>query len=294
MKFLKGLVLTILVIILFISTYALLILFPVKNAVGKNSIKELITNLEIEKMVDDNPEFEQTFNEMFEPILEETKELGIDEEIIVKIMDSKEVKNFLGDLTSNVVDYVLTGENQKLITTENIEELVITAINDINESGIYKITEKQKTAVLDSVQKYADEFQDLIPDTQVVEESLSVEDQEVLNIIRFVLGDTLITILLISALVSFVGLIALKFKQAKWVKYIAIPMLISSLISGITYVILKVANNMVINDEYIYITNIFNKGINTGIILSFSICVLMIVALIVYGITTKRKTSSTK
>ncbi len=294
MKFLKGLVLTILVIMLFVSTLGLLILFPIKSAVGKNSIKDLISNLNIEQMVEENPEFEQTINEMFEPIFTETEELGIDEEIIVKIMDSQEVKNLIGDLTSNVVDYVLTGENQKLITTENITDLVTTAIDDINKSGIYEITEKQKTSVVDSVQKYADEFQDLVPDTQVVEESLTAEDQEVLNIIRFVLGDTLITILLVSTLISIAGLVALKFKQARCLKYIAIPTLVSSLIAGFTYVILKIANNMTASAEYLYITDIFNKGINMGMILSFSICALMIIALVVYGITNKRKASSAK
>lgn len=292
MKFLKGLVVSILVIILFVSTLGLFILFPLKNAIGKNSIKEMVANIEVEKMMAEDPEFKEDINEMFKPVFDEAKEFGVDEEIIIKIIDSDEVKGLMGDFTSNIVDYVLTGQNQKILTTANIKELVTKAINDINASGIYEIDEKQKDSVLSSVEKYADEFENLIPNTQVIEEGLTKEDQEAIGIIRYILGNTLITYLIIASVISLLGLIFLKKKGAKWLKFGAITILISALISLITYEILIRASNILGQEEAFYITSIFNKGLNNGLMLSIIVAALMTITLIAYHVMLKRKALS--
>lgn len=289
MKFLKGLLLAILVFVLFVSSIFLLILVPVKNAVGKNSIKDMVINLEIEKMVAEDPEVKKSFDEMFEPIFKETEEFGIDEDVIVKIIDSKEVKELMGDVTANIVDFVLTGENHKLITTGNMQELVSSAIDDINESGIYEISEKDKNEVLDVVGKYAEEVQEYIPDTKMIESSFNEEDMKALNLVRFILGNTLVTYLLVIWTISILGIFALKYKEAKWIKWSAIPVLVSSIISCITFGILTIANNMYLKADFSYISDIFNKSITFGIILSGIIAILMIAILIVYHVVSKNK-----
>ena len=287
-KFLKGLSLTILTLVLFVATTLLLLLIPLKYIINKNVVKDMISSLEIEKMVTEDENFKSAIDEVFAPIYEETRQLGIEDKVVVKIMDSKEVKDLIGGITGNIVDYVITGKNQKLITTENIEDLVSTAINDIDASGYYKFSEKERDSVLKVVKNEVDELQEYIPDTKVIEDTLNKDDMKYLNIIRFVLGNELMMYTILIMVISFLGILALEYKKAKWIKWNAITILISSIFTSIITIILFIANNALFRLNYQYIYNIFSKTINFSSIISLSILVLMIITLIIYHMYLKK------
>ena len=78
MKVLKNIFLIILILILFISSLSLMILVPVKYLVNPNTINNAITNLDIEKLVKNNPELEKTITDTLDPIISETEKYGID------------------------------------------------------------------------------------------------------------------------------------------------------------------------------------------------------------------------
>lgn len=288
-KFLKGLALTILTIVLFGSTIVLLLLIPIKYTINKNIVKDMISSLEIEKMVAEDENFKSAVNEVFEPIFEETREFGIDDEVVVKIMDSKEVKNLIGGVTGNIVDYVITGKNQKLIATENIEELVSNAMDDIDDSGYYKFSKKERENVLNVVKKEVDDLQDYMPDTKVIEDTLSAEETKALNTIRFILSNELLIYVILIMVISILGILALRYKKAKWIKWNAITILISSILTSIVTIALMIINNVLFKLDYNYIYNIFSKTINFSLILSLSVLVLMIITLIIYRIYHKKQ-----
>ncbi len=287
-KFLKGLALTILTIVLFLSTTVLLLLIPLKHTINKNVVKDMISSLEIEKMVTEDENFKSAVDEVFMPIYEETRQFGIDDEVVVKIMDSKEVKDLIGGVTGNIVDYVITGKNQKLITTENIEDLVSTAMNDIDASGYYKFSEKERESVLSAVKNGVDELQEYMPDTKVIEDNLNQEDMKYLNIIRFVLGNELMIYTILIMVISILGILALEYKRAKWIKWNAITILISSIFTSIITIILLIANNALFRLDYQYIYNIFSKTINFSLMISLSALILMIIILIIRHIYCKK------
>ena len=291
-KFLKGLALTILTLILFLSATVLLLLIPLKYTINKNVVKDMISSLEIEKMVTEDENFKSAVDEVFEPIYEETRQLGIDDEVVVKIMDSKEVKNLIGGVTGNIVDYLITGKEQKLITTENIEELVSTAMDDIDESGYYKFKEEERENVLNVVKQNVDELQEYMPDAKVIEGVLNKDDMKTLNTIRFILGNELMMYTIIIMVVSILGILALQYKKAKWIKWNAITILISSILTSIITILLLIANNVLFRLDYQYIYNILSKSISFSLILSLSILAFMIVALIIYRIYNKRSKNS--
>ncbi len=291
-KFLKGLALTILTLILFLSATVLLLLIPLKYTINKNVVKDMISSLKIEKMVTEDENFKSAVDEVFEPIYEETRQLGIDDEVVVKIMDSKEVKNLIGGVTGNIVDYLITGKEQKLITTENIEELVSTAMDDIDESGYYKFKEEERENVLNVVKQNVDELQEYMPDAKVIEGVLNKDDMKTLNTIRFILGNELMMYTIIIMVVSILGILALQYKKAKWIKWNAITILISSILTSIITILLLIANNVLFRLDYQYIYNILSKSISFSLILSLSILAFMIVALIIYRIYNKRSKNS--
>ena len=287
-KFLKGFALTILTIVLFLSTTVLLLLIPLKYTINKNVVKDMISSLEIEKMVAEDENFKSAVDEVFAPIYEETRQFGIDDEVVVKIMDSKEVKNLIGGVTGNIVDYVITGKNQKLITIENIEDLVSTAMDDIDESGYYKFSEKERDSVLNAVKNEVDNLQEYMPDTKVIEDTLNQEDMKYLNIIRFILGNELMMYTILIIAISIISILVLEYKKAKWIKWNAITILISSIFTSIITVLLIIANNALFRLDYQYIYNIFSMTINFSLILSLSILTLMIIILIIYHIYCKK------
>ena len=288
-KFFKGLMLFILTTILFFSISSLLTIFPLKNIIGDNGIKEIITSLDIEQMVQEDDNLKEAVDEIVDPIYDELKDYGIKKEVIVKIIDTKEIKSVIGDIKSNVVNYALTGENQKILTTENIETLIGTAVDDLSENGIYNFSQEEKDKIVSIVSDKANEYQEYIPDTNYIDRGLSEDETKVLEIIRFILSDKLMMYILIAVFVSIVGIILLRLKEAKWIKDCSITILISSIIFSITYFALKFLNNISFKVDYPAVFNILNKVIKVGIGYSLALLIITIIILITYKIFNKKK-----
>ncbi len=291
MKFLKGLGVFILTTILYFSVSGLLMLIPIKTTLSKDTIKDTITNLDVEKLVDESPEIENAINEMFEPLYEQAKDFGIDEEVVVKIIDSKEVKGLVGGIAGNIVDFTITGENQKIISTSDIGNLVGSVIDDIDQSGLYKFKPEEKEKFLTTVEEQVNKYQDLLPDTSVLENSIDKETTEKLNIIRFVFGNNLITYLIIAMFISILGILGLKFKEAKWIKSVAVTILVSSIFALITTLALKFGGNIILKEikEISLMNMLIDKPINFSLMLSGITTVVMILVLILYTVLKKKK-----
>lgn len=285
-KFLRGLVLFILVPALFLATFSLLILIPTRNIFSEDMIENVIKNIDVEKMMADDPKVKEEVEVMFEPIYTETRKYGIDDEVINKIINSNEVKGFIADVTSNLTKYVLTGENEKIINTEDITELVETAIDDINESGIYEIKTEDKDKILDAVETAVDDNQDLVPDTSVIEKSIPQEDKQVLDVVRFIFSDTLMYYLLGALGISIVGIILVKLTKYKFVKWITIPVLIASFLTTASSVLLLIGESL-ISEDFVFVTDLIVRSIRYSTILSGSILGIMIVILISYAVINK-------
>ena len=288
-KFLKSLGLTILTIIFSGAAFILFLLFPLRQMVSKGNIKDLISSLEIEKIIDESPEVEEAMEEMLSPIYEETRKYGIPDEIIVKIIDSDEVKLVFADATSNVLDAILTGQNQKIISADNITELVAQAIDDINATGLYKISTEEKNNVLKVVKEKTTEYEDFLPDTNIIKDNLSSEDQKVLKLVQFIYSNELIVYVAIVLVVALGGIILLKYHEAKWLKWSAITLLVTSSIVLLVTLIIRFINFSLFKLDYPVIYNILAGPINFSTILAAITITLMIVILIVYGVVRRQK-----
>lgn len=293
-KFFKGLLLTVLVIVLFLTTTFLLILFPLKHTVGEEGIKEVISSLDLEQMSTESPKFQDAVEEMLEPIYDETRKYGIPDEIILKIVNSNEVKMVFADVTSNVIKAILTGEAQKIITTDNITELVAKAIDDINATGLYEISSTEKNNVLNVVQETTAEYVDYLPDTNLIMNNLSSEDKELINIIRFILSNELIIYDIIVLVLALGGLVIVKYHKAKWLKWSVITILTAAVVNFIISFLLKIVITSLFKLDYAYIYNMFNSTIKYSLIMAGIISGLMIIILIGYKILTSKNTLKTE
>ena len=293
-KFLKGLGLTILTIILSGTALILFLLFPLRQMVSPQNIKDIIASLEIEKISEESPEVEEAIAEMLSPIYEETRKYGIPDEIIVKIIDSDEVKLVFADATSNVLEALLTGQSQKIINADNITELVAKAIDDINATGLYKISTKEKDNVLKVVNEKTMEYEDFLPDTNIIKNNLSREDQKILELVQFIWSKELIIWIITALVVALIGIIFLKRREAKWLKWSAISLLVTSILALIGNQIMQFINFSLFKLDYAPLYNMLAKPLKLGATIAALTMGLMVVVLIIYGLVRHQKSKLAK
>ena len=291
MKILKNIFLIILILVLFISSCSLIILAPIKYAVNPDSINKVITNIDIETLVEENPEFHETINKTLEPVLNETKKLGVDEKTIMKIVNSKEIKGMMAGVTSNLIDYTLTGKEHELISIDQIKDLVNNAIDDINKSGYYEISNEDKENILNVVTKESSTIEEVIPDTNIIEENLPSSTVDMLGSIRFIFGNKLIICLAIGVVISLIGIVILKWKEAKWLKCSSITIMVSSLIVLIGVMAIRLGSKMLLKDNT-YILTIIKSASKYNLALSLIVFVIMLITIIVYSILHKKKVNA--
>ena len=281
-KFFRGLGLTILSTILFISSFLILLMMPLRRTISTNFIKEVVTSINVEQIVTENPDLKKQIDESLEPIYEVTREVGLDDEVIIKILNMKEVKELVGDVTNNILQATLTGKDQKLITKDNINEILSDAIADINKSSLYEIKPETKDKVLEVVNEGVDEFQKFIPDTNMIIKEIPKKDQEILKVVQYILSSKFM-IILVSIIISSILLIILLEKgKIKWLKISSIVILVSSSLSILVTGIISFANLSIVKKDYSYIYNVVNKLTNYSYLLSISVVIITIICLVIY------------
>lgn len=288
-KFLKGLSLTICVVILFSTTILFINLFSISNTVKKKQINNIVTHLNLEQMAEESPSFRQTLDEVLEPIYEETRPLGIEDEAILKIMNTEEVKELTAHISSNMIDHILTGKDQKLISKDELHNLVAESINTINQNTDYKIDESKKNQLLDIVDQKADEYMDLVPNTSTITKDLNTENQETLQLLRFLVGTKLKIYLIIAGIISMIGIILLKRKEQKWLQWSFVSIMIASIGSLLEFGFILLLNNVLFRLDFPYIFYIFERLAKCGLGLSSSMILITILSLIIYHLVHKKE-----
>ena len=288
MKVLKNILLTILVIILFISTTSLISLYTIRKTISKESIKNNIVNTDIEKIVEENPKLEDALKDTLEDVYTTLDELNIDEEIVLKILNSSQVKELIGDITGNVTEYFLTGEDKKLISTESIVNVIGSVMDDINETDLYNFSKEEKENILKSIEKGIDENEEFIPDTSIIEDELTNEEIKDMEIVRFIFSYGLMLYIVLGEIVTIGFIILLSLNKFKWVKIISITILASSLLmaflmSGLLFSL------KYLEPEYNYILDLIGYLPKFGLKLSLLLVLIMILILIAYKIIFKNK-----
>ena len=288
MKILRKTALVILVIVLFLGSFSLITLFTIKHTVSKDSIKDMIVSTDVEKIIKENPELESSLKDSLKEVYDTLEELNINEDIVLKVLNSSEVKSLVGDVTGKVAEYFLEGKDQKLIDADNITSIIGGVMDDINETKLYNFTEKEKNDILDSIKKGIEENEEFLPDTSILEDTLTEEEQQDLEIVRFIFGGELFTYILVGSLIAFGLIVVLSLKKAKWVKITSSTILVSGTLMAILMLILLVGTKL-LGIEYSYVVDIIKMMPIFGLKVAVVIIILMIAILIAYHLINKHK-----
>ncbi len=299
MKVFKKIILGVAVTLLFLTTMALFILIPIKHSVGKNSLQHILNEISVGDIIADSPEIHEEIKETLKPIIEETAAFGIDdaviEDTIVKIVDSPAIKGVVASVTSNIIDYALTGQEHKIITSADVTTIVDTTVDSINESNLgIEIDDATRDKLNQTISEHMADIEEYIPDVSTLDIGLSTEEQNTLNVIHFLLSNNFVIILAVIALASVLAIVLIKQKEARFIKWVAIPLLITSGIALMISIILYFGVKMVLPPELNSIYPIFGGIVNNYLGYSGITFVLMIIALIGYHIYRQKTGLKTK
>ena len=282
-KFLSIIISLILILILAF----LIILLPLNNLLKKDNVKRIVNNIQIEEQIEQDENFAKVIDKIFEPLYIEAKKYNISDKYIIKIMDSEEVKNLIGSITSNIIDYVITGNDQKIISNIDINNVISNSIDKINRNYLI-FTEENKQNILQIVDKKINEYQDIIPNTKEVEENLNSNTLKILNVMRSLFASKLIIFLIVTVIILTLVIILLNLEKFKWLKYIVVNLFIASLISLLGNILI----NLIIKNNYNYLYDLLGSNFPFNISLSVSLILLSFLMLTIYYLFNKKSQNS--
>lgn len=282
MKVIKNLIVTLLIIILFFCSTILLILIPIKKEINDNFTKNILTSINFEKMIEENPRLKEGIDKTLKPIYDETEKYGVNEDLIIKIFNSKEVKELIGDISDNVIKAIISGKDTKIISEENIEDVISDTIDDINTNNICNIGPEVKEEILKVTKKELNKIQNYIPDTSLINENLSKQDKQKLKIVRFILFNKFLGIVLAITIVSLSVIFLLKRKSKHKFSLMLIPILIPTIISLLVTLVMHLFIAT-------YNLNYLESFLKTNYYLDIILVILIISILILAKITPKNK-----
>lgn len=279
----KSIVLTICIILLELSSIALLLLIPLNNFVSKKTLQNSIQEL-IQQELNKDYSSSSFLKDQLAPIYDNAHMLGFNDKIVLDLLKSKEMTLFTANFISSITEYIITGKKQKFITEEEFIRLVSSAIDTINQQATEKITEEEKQKILANILESSAPYLKEIQTIDLFSANLSKEDQDAILFLRFLFSNKLKTGMLFTLFLSFLGIVAFSWEKRKWIKVSAITVLIASIFSCFSVFLLTLINHIVFKSEIPILFELLNKFIIQSYVISGGILLLMIVFLVLYKV----------
>ena len=175
-----------------------------------------------------------------------------------------------------------------MIDYEDVNKLINQTLDDIEKSGIYNFSDSQRNEIANLTSDTYQKYEEVIPDSSIISDSLDAKTNKILDITHFILGNKLIMYLSIISGVSILFIVLLRWKELYFIKSIAKIILTSSIVTFIIFLISSILSKHYLKDIISFIT-IISKIVNFGLIMSICLIILMIAILISYHFLTKTK-----
>lgn len=263
--------------ILFFVIFFYLLLSTSTKVINKQNVKELVSNLDIE-MVIDKGEFDNIYDEY------ELKDT--DKKIVYGVVNSKEFKALLGEYFGNVIELILYDHQNETITKEEVINVIDSKIDYIaSEYGI-TLTYTDKQALMNSLELEIDEIVEQLSNEEEILNELTKEE---IDSIRFFFGRGLGTILIIVIAVIVILVIIFRWSFYRFAIWTGITTIMSgAFFAGCGSVLLSILQNETSGQIPLQIIEILDKNVfsvitKTGI----TVIVIGLVQVIYYYILKK-------
>ena len=217
-------------------------------------------------------------------------QFSVSEDVVDKIIDSKITKEIIGDAVGNLTDYVINGKETRILTSDDIYDLINDNLDDILKSSDISIDEGQKEKFLREIKKQLPDMVEVIPTSK---DLLGSDYGYELEQVQEIFSNETKIILCICLVISMVIVIVIKRKNFEWCINLGVSLLISGLIiMGLALVAPEFITGMMDSIDLSLLTSSFTELSVKPILYSgASILVLAIILLVFYKVLNRKRIS---
>ncbi len=230
---------TFLSIVLFICIICLSSILVFQNMTTKENMKQIVKDTDFTTEIKNRTETKQ-MNDIFNDIYVVADKYHIPEQFIDSVLNDSTTKDFLGTVAANVIDETLTGKEEKILTEEDLNQLLENNIDHFQEVSNIQLNEEQQQNFLNLAKEHSATIIEILPTTAELQSYLSpsmIDGIKQLN--SNILLYTLIGIIIISSIL----ILLLKWKEKTWLLYFATPLFFS----GVVLVMLAYASPTILS-----------------------------------------------
>lgn len=214
MKVVKGIISTIIAIIVIPVIMAFIVYLSTRDIVSKKNVEKLVKDINISNfLVDENG----NYNELGNDIKDELVKNGLPSEVVDEFVNSKEISDFFSKYAGEFADFIINDKEIKQPTAEDISKFINENVDSIVDElrnkkveGYEELTDENITLFKSHVDEISKEIEKNLPD---IEEAINdSEAREAFRIVRFIFSNVVYMIILgiIAVLLILIALLNLK------------------------------------------------------------------------------------
>lgn len=286
MKIIKNILNVLISISLFSLVVLLMFISSSRTIISRENISRFISDADILN-VDINVLFNQEESgiTLKEKITILAQESNIPEEIIADILNSDEINQLLGDFFNQTIKYIIEGGNKPQISISSIEDIKEFALKSLDEHLNVMISEEELEKYIEN---YCDKIIEIIPERNIIVDNSHIDTiDKIINFNILYICTIIILILLLFCIIN-----------KKWfafIKYLGIIMFVSGvmfvILGSLDYIIVNLITSKIstmIPFVIPLITNILTIWFKTGVFVSFTSVILILIYAIINKIYNKK------
>lgn len=236
---LKDIFATFLSIVLFICIVILSGILVFQNLTTKENMKKIVKETDFTTDIKNRTETKQ-MNDIFNDIYVVADKYHIPEQFIDSVLNDETTKDFLGTVAANVIDETLTGKEGKILTEEDLNQLLENNMNHFQEVSNIQLNEEQQQNFLNLAKEHSVTIIEILPTTTELQSYLS---PSMIDSIKLLNSNTLLYTLIAIIIISAILILILNWKEKTWLLYFATPLFFS----GVVLVMLAYASPTILS-----------------------------------------------
>ena len=249
MKILKGIISSLIAIILVPILMVFILYLSTRNMVSKDGVKDLFKSVSLSDFLIDN---DGNYTEFGKKIKDDLVAYGVPADVVEEFVDYEQISDFFSEYTGDAVSFIVYDANIDDIKAEDISKLINDNIDDIVDDlrerkveGYEELTDERVNQIKSEVNNLSAEIEEALPDLKkYVEES---DASTAIKIVRIVFSKAMVMIFaaVIGILALLIILLNLKnFRYGIWLGVI-------SMIASFPFIIIGNANvNVNVEESY--------------------------------------------
>ena len=216
-------------------------------------------------------------------------QFSVSEDVVDKIIDSDVTKEIIGESVGNLTDYVINGKKTKVLSADDIYDLINNNLDDMLKSSDMTLDDGQKEKFLREIKKQLPDIVSVIPTS----DELSNYSYELEQVQEIFSNETKV-ILCICLVISMVIVIVIKRKNFEWCINLGVALLISGLIiMGLALVVPEFITGMMGSiDLSLFVSSFTELSVKPILYSGALILILAIILLVLYKVLNRKRISS--